>query len=416
MQSMNRNANTILLSLVALLVYVSSVSAIDWTQFRGEGGASFAAKADLPATISASENVLWAVDLPGKGPSSPIVVGNKVFVSASGGPDHQWMYILCFDADSGKQIWKRQFWTTGRPNSHPSSGNAAPTPVSDGEHLYVFFSSIDLICLDLKGNLVWYRGLAKDYPKAVNDTGLASSPVLYNDLVIVQVENQGDPFTAAINKYTGKTAWRIEGHAHACWSSPTLVPGSGKHPDMLILHSSGSVRGVEAATGKELWKREGDVHTSASTVYRDGVAYVLLDGVTAMEFDATGQPKVLWHSDRMRTGGASPVVTDKFVYIRARTGVVSQYDKATGEQLWQIRVGKDNVWSTPLVAGDYMYCFDYNGGANVLKLGSEPEVVSSESIDEIFQGSPALGTSNETGDAIFIRSDHKLYKIGKQDK
>ena len=181
---------------VLLMVTSLQAMAADWPQFRGAESNSVTSAAQPPAEWSDADgkNVAWKVDLPGRGPASPIVVDSKVIVTASSGVNQDRLHVLCFDAADGSKLWERQFWATGRTLTHPSSANAAPTPASDGELIFAFFSSNDLACLDLDGNLKWFRGLAHDYPAAGNDVGMSSSPVVAGDSVIVQVECQGDSF------------------------------------------------------------------------------------------------------------------------------------------------------------------------------------------------------------------------------
>ena len=124
---------------------------------------------------------------------------------------------------SGKLEWEQTFRATGRPFCHPTSANAAPSPASDGQRIFAFFSSNDLACLSLSGELLWYRGLGYDYPKAGNDVGMASSPVVVDGTVIVKVEAQGDSFAAAIDAETGKNLWRIERPQMSNWASPLVI-------------------------------------------------------------------------------------------------------------------------------------------------------------------------------------------------
>ena len=174
-----------------------------------------------PANWTATENVAWKVDLPGRGPSSPIVVGKKIVVTCSSGVKQDRLHVLCFDAATGNRLWERQFWATGRTLSHPSSANAAPTPASDGELIFAFFSSNDLVCLDLDGNLKWLRGLAYDFPRAGNDVGMSASPTVVGDVVIAQVECQGDSFATGIDKRTGESRWRISRRARPAGHPPS---------------------------------------------------------------------------------------------------------------------------------------------------------------------------------------------------
>ena len=166
--------------LLALAILVSFTGA-DWLQFRGSQSTGVAPDADLP--LNWSENVAWKSPLPGRGPSSPIVVGGRVFVTCSSGAKQDKLHLLAFDAEGGHQEWERQLWATGRTFTHPSSAVAANTPASDGERIFAFYSSNDLACYDLDGNLLWFRGLGHDYPKAGNDIGMSSSPVVVGETV-----------------------------------------------------------------------------------------------------------------------------------------------------------------------------------------------------------------------------------------
>ena len=169
----------------------------DWPQFRGADSSGVAADSNLPTEIG--ENIAWSAELPGRGLSGPIVVGGRVLLTASSGYQQDRLHVLCFDAKSGKKLWERQFWATGRTLCHPKMCNATPTPASDGKRVFAFYSSNDVICLDLDGNLEWMRGMTHDYPNASNSLGMASSPVVAGDTLIVPVENLSESFTAGLD-------------------------------------------------------------------------------------------------------------------------------------------------------------------------------------------------------------------------
>src|SRR6188474_2994011 len=164
--------------LLPALLFPSLLAASDWTQFRGPDASGFAASAKPPVTFDGASAIAWKASLPGRGLSSPVIVGGRVFITAGSGPKQETLHVLCYSAADGKPLWDREFRATGRTMCHPKTCNAAPTPCSDGKRIYVLFSSNDLLCLDLDGNLQWLRGLMVDYPNASNSLGLASSPVL----------------------------------------------------------------------------------------------------------------------------------------------------------------------------------------------------------------------------------------------
>ena len=205
--NMNIKTTLGLISVSIAIALATNIQADDWSHFRGDGGVSVG-NASLPKTFGEKENIAWKIDLPAKGASSPIVVGNKVIVTCSGGDKQDQLYTVCVDATTGKKLWTQKFWATGRCFVHPLSANAAPTPASNGEHVLVFFSSNDLACLDLDGNLLWYRGLAVDHPKAGNDVGMASSPAVKDGVVVVQIECQGDSFAAGLDFAVDHRQWQ----------------------------------------------------------------------------------------------------------------------------------------------------------------------------------------------------------------
>ena len=222
--------------------------AADWPQFRGPDGDSVTEGTAPPVEWSDADgqNIAWRVSLPGRGPSSPIVVGSRVLVTASSGVKQDRLHVLCFDAANGEQLWQRQFWATGRTLTHPSSANAAPTPASDGKLVFAFYSSNDLACLDLDGNLKWFRGLAHDYPAAGNDVGMSSSPVVAGDVVVAQVECQGDSFATGIDKNTGETRWRAVLPREASWASPVVIPGDDPKDSIVLLQSPSRLEALRA--------------------------------------------------------------------------------------------------------------------------------------------------------------------------
>ena len=164
--------------LIALcLLQATVLLADDWKQFRGPASTGLTAEANLPTEVGPG-HILWKADLSGRGLSSPIIVGDKIFVTAAEGNEQERLLVLCFDARSGQKLWKRTFWATGRTMCHEKTCVAAPTPVSDGQHVVALYSSNDLVCLDPDGNLQWLRGITVDYPNVSTSLGMASSPVI----------------------------------------------------------------------------------------------------------------------------------------------------------------------------------------------------------------------------------------------
>lgn len=391
---------------VVLGSFTTLATAADWRQFRGSDNRSIA-DTRLPTEFAADKNVAFKVPLIGKGVSGPIVVGNKVFVTASSGPVVQdRLHVLCFDATSGKQLWHRQFWATGRCFHHPTSANAAPTPASDGERVFAFFSSNDLICLDLDGNLQWYRGLAFDYPKAGNDVGMSSSPVVASGAVIVQIENQGDSFAAGLDAVTGETLWRENRKPGANWCSPALLRDKeGK--EAVLLQSPNVLTAHEPRTGKQVWKFDTSCSSIPSTTCVNDRVYLPAKGLTVLEATASStSPTLAWESNRLGPGSSSPVIVGDQVYVLSNAGVLTCGDGQTGDVLWQQRLA-GKFWATPVVAGDKIYCVNQDGKCFVVKTGAEkPEDAVVSELGEQVLSSPAVGAGG-----LFIRTEKHLWKI-----
>ena len=380
--------------LLALLGIHGSVQGHDWLQFRGADGASAANIENAPSEFDGSKNIAWVADLPGQGVSSPIVVGDRVVVTCSGQMAEKTLYVVCFDSASGKQLWKRRLRATGRTANHPSSANAAPTPCSDGELIFAFYSSNDLACFDLDGNLQWYRGLAHDYPKAGNDVGMSSSPVVVGDLVIVQVENQGDSFVAAIDKRTGVTGWQVSRPRKASWSSPVVyTPRGASAPQVIILGQEG-VTGLDAATGDTVWELQGACNIIPSTAVHDGVAYVPFGGLSAIQPSEDGEVEQLWESPKLAPGAASPVLYDGRLFCINRSGVLKAASLESGDQLWQVRIG-GNHWSTPVAASGKLYFFDQNGMARIVDVTGKGKVIHEHDFEEPIYSSPAAADGGD---------------------
>ena len=245
-----KNHETTFLHLLARSSVAPTAFAADWTQFRGPGGSGVSEEKGLPVQWSVkrdkggdkiveSKNVRWIADLPGRGLASPVIVGNRAFVIASSGFQQSRLHVLCFDTGSGKKLWERQFWSTGSTTCHPKTNMAAPTPATDGQRLYALFATCDLVCLDLDGNLVWLRALGRDYPTVTNQVGMAASPVLAGNTLVVQLENAGESFAAGIDKLTGKNRWKIERSRDINWVTP-LALTNGKRTEVVLQSGAGT--------------------------------------------------------------------------------------------------------------------------------------------------------------------------------
>lgn len=390
---------------VSLLASVT-IARADWPLFRGPNGNGIANALLMPDKID-TNSIAWAADLPGRGLSSPIIIGERVFVTCSSGPKQDRLHVICFNAKDGSKRWERQFWATGRTMCHEKTCVAAPTPASDGERIFAIYSSNDLVCLDLDGNLLWLRGLTRDYPNASNSLGMSSSLTVADGVVIAMVENDDDSFTAGLDAKTGVNRWKLARPRSANWTSPMHIK-SGATTHVLLQSSKGLVA-VEPATGRIVWQYTDGASTIPSATVSDGVVYVPSHGVTALRPEPDGQtPKQLWRSGQLRPATSSPVVMNQRVFTLNDAGVLTCGDAANGNRLWQLRT-KGPYSATPVGAGNLLYCVNEKGVLQVIDIAAPEGAV----VSEIDLGKTVLSTPSIANGAVYVRSDAKLWKLSK---
>ena len=216
----------LLLGLVLTGIAATTASAENWPGWRGPGRNGVSHEADLPTTWSDTQNVAWKVHVPGLGVGGPIVWGDRIFVTDSDGPRLSNLHVICLSRDSGKELWHNQVWGTAPTLHHETkSSMATPVPVTDGKFVFSFFGTGDVICTTVDGELVWHRSLASEYGPFENRFAASSSPLVVDNLVIVQCDHYGASYVLAIDKETGANAWKVDRPEYwHSWASPQLVP------------------------------------------------------------------------------------------------------------------------------------------------------------------------------------------------
>lgn len=394
-------------AVLASLALLPDSTYAQWSNFRGPESSNVS-QAKLLTSMNDSEAIAWSVDLPGRGVSGPIVVDQKVFVTCSTTEKQNELHMFCFDALNGTQLWHRNFWALGRCGSDPTSANAAPTPVSDGTHVIALFSSNDLVCFDLEGNLKWLRALTGDYPNAANDIGMASSPVIYQGTVIVQVENQGDSFVAAIDIKTGKNVWKSARPRKDSWSSPLLVPSSDDRPAQLIVLSAGQLASLDPENGKLNWTIEGPTYPIPSPVFdaSSETLFASINGLSAFRLPNADEPETIWSQQRLSPSNISLALMGDKLYTLNRGSVAVCAKIEDGEEVWKARIG-GNHYASPLLTPTHGYYFAQDGTARVVDHTLvEPEVTSEFKFESPILGSPA---ADETG--LYVRLQNRLIKF-----
>jgi len=341
--------------------------------------------------------------MPGRGLSGAIVVDGRVFLTCSSGPDQQRLHAICLDAATGRTLWERQFWATGRTMCHAKTSVAGPTPCFAGGRFFALWSSNDLVCLDADGRVEWLRGLTADYPNVSNSLGMTSSLVVSEGVVVAQVENDSESYALGIDALTGINRWRIDRPKAANWTSPLVLA-----PGLVALQSKNGIDVVRTADGAVAWSYDGGAATIPSGCVLDGVLYVPSHGITALEPPAGGDPKPRqrWRSSRLSPGTPSAVAASGRIYALGKADVLTAGSIGDGKRLWQLRL--DGPFSaTPVIVGDRMVCVSEKGLVQIVDLaGPEGRVLATLDLADEVLASPAVADG-----AIFVRTNSRLTKI-----
>jgi outer membrane protein assembly factor BamB len=389
-----------------LLVLPLSVTAADWPQFHGPGGAAVSPEKGLPSSWSTKENIAWKAALPGRGLSNPVVARGRIFVTAASGWDQRRLHVLCFDAGTGKKLWERQFWSTGGSTQcHPKTNMAAPTPVTDGDRVFVLFATFDVAALDRDGNLLWFRSLTADHPTVGNYVGAASSPVLWRDVLICQVENAGESFAVGINARTGTNRWQVPRPREVNWVTPVVYEHQGR-PEV-IFQDTGRLAAHSPETGRRLWHMDLEsLSPVASPVFTSGLILTPGAKLHALRPGTVKQgPEIAWSAKDLRTGYASPLLYHGKVYTLTTKGILNWTDATDGSKPGKLRL--DGMFWASLAAGDgKLYAVNEEGATTVITLGTTPKIIAVNALEDTIQATPTMANG-----AIYLRSDHHLYCI-----
>lgn len=383
----------------------STVGSKSWLGFRGDGTSRGNTAAPAKLALGDNGNLAWKLEMPGRSVAGPIVIGDLVVTTSSSGQDGEVLHVSGVNLKTGKLEWEQTFRATGRPFCHPTSANAAPSPASDGQRIFAFFSSNDLACLSLSGELLWYRGLGYDYPKAGNDVGMASSPVVVDGAVIVKVEAQGDSFAAAIDAETGENLWRLARPQMSNWASPLVI----RRPDdrnEVVIQSRQGVIAVDPRSGKTQWSTEEGGSAIPSPTATAGLLILPSDEVIALKVGASAStPEVAWRNNKLTPRNASVVASDKRLYS-LKGSVLVAANLEDGEQIWQKRLkGLGSAWATPVLSENRLYIFDQTGkGLVVEDQGEDAETLHEIELGEAVLGSPAIADGR-----LVIRAANTLF-------
>lgn len=417
-----------------------------WPRFRGPAGTSVLAERSFPAEWGDGKNMAWTVDVAGSGWSSPIVVGDRVYLTAAVDPNDSGpkgmeagvrdpstmgrgakptseltFQLTCRSLADGSVLWTRD---VGRrvPQYpvHRSNTFATETPTTDGERLFVTFGALgELACYDLDGEEQW-RTETGVY-KTGNDFGWGISLVTHDGLVFLQNDNEEQSFLSAFDAKTGERRWRAERRSGTSWGTPMICRNEGR--TSLVACGPDRVTAYDPATGDEQWRVQGIGGSFSSSPTYDGERIYFGNSgpmsrgpLLAVSASVTGTidlgtpegaAAVAWRADRSGPGFASPVVHDGLVYILGSSSVIACHDGATGERLWRERIPDAvQVVATPWIAGGELHVIDESGTTVVVKVGRDFEVLRTNRLEGLFWATPSVA-----GEALLIRESRKLHCI-----
>lgn len=409
-----------------------------WPHWRGPTEDGHAAEdANPPLTWSESENIVWKVALPGLGNSSPIILGDRIYLTgaidleaaADGeepGPQpgpptanrHEF-FVMAIDRNDGSIVWRTKVHEGVPPEKgHETGSHASGSIATDGEHLAAFFGSEGLYVLDLEGELQWSKQLGT--METLAHFGEGASPIVYGDRVIVQWDAEGPSWVAAFDLATGEEAWRQERDTDSSWGTPLVADVEGT--DQLIVTGSDHTVGYAAASGEPLWSCGGmSKNPINSPLVVDGILYVmnaykgrLVQAIDLASASGTLDPDsdLLWGTKGLGAEVPPPIHVDgRLFYLRDNNAVLECADAATGESIYsgQRLRGLRNIHASPIYAAGRLYFTSREGKVVVMDPGAEFKVLATNSLDDGFDATPAF-----VGDRIYLRGRSHLYCIGEQ--
>ncbi|HJT66075.1 MAG TPA: PQQ-binding-like beta-propeller repeat protein [Pyrinomonadaceae bacterium] len=430
-------------ALVAVLSLTTVGFAGNWPQWRGPDGSGISNEKNLPAEWTPAKNIKWKTPIAGRGHSSPIVWGNKIFLTTaiegeavpgakavkhmagdkeflhpdSVGADHKHTFkVIALDRNSGKILWETVAWEgTPYDNRHRKSSYASSTPATDGKLVYAFFGTEGLYAYDYNGKLAWKTQLGN---LGTVGMGTGTSPILFENLVIVQCdeENGESSFIVALNKQTGKEVWRTPRKVQVSWATPILVR-TAKRAE-LITSGTEFVISYDPATGKELWRHKGvESNAIPSPVANNEMVFVVagFPAKIAMAIklggsgDLTGTPNVPWTYAKGTAYVPSPILYGDYLYLTTDRGVLTCIDAKTGEVKYE--GGRIPIPATftasPVAFEGKILMTSEDGDTFIVKAGPKHEIIGANSIGEAVYASPAVADGR-----IFIRGEKNLYCIG----
>ncbi|HJR08271.1 MAG TPA: PQQ-binding-like beta-propeller repeat protein [Pyrinomonadaceae bacterium] len=413
-----------LVAFVVLLSNNARVLAGNWPQWRGPQLNGTSDERNLPLKWGAEENVAWKLSLPDRSGSTPIVWGERIFLNVAEGDN---LFLWCVERTKGAVVWKKLL---GGGNHRERKQNmSSPSPVTDGKSVYVMTGTGVLKGFDFDGKELWSRDIQKDYGAFGLQWGYASSPLLHEDALYVQVlhgmKTDDASYVLRINKATGKTVWKVERPTDAiqespdAYTTPALLRHAGRTE--IVITGGDIVTGHDPATGKELWHAGGlnpenapFYRIVASPVVHDGIIYAPTRIKPLLAFRAGGRGDItkshlVW-SAPFGPDVPTPTTDGKYFYIVGDKGIVWCLDAKTGKEIYgPVRIKPGDYSASPVLADGKIYATSEEGVTTVIRAGEKFEVLAENNLNEYCLSSPAVSDGQ-----IFLRTSGHLYCIGKR--
>jgi len=398
----------------------------NWFQWRGPDFNGVAAPGDYPVKFSATENLLWKVELPGKGASTPIVSKDRIFITSAMGKGNEGEDgMLCFDW-TGKLLWQVMLGKQS-PGRNPRGSGSNPSVVTDGNRLFAYFKSGTFACLDLDGKILWKTNLEDSYGKTNLVWDFGTSPVLADGNVVLAVMHAGSSYLVALNQKTGEVAWKkdrnyvCEFESDQSYTTPLVIRQDGQ--SRLIVTGADHVTGHDVATGEMIWQI-GGFNPSNQRSWRMIASPVIFQDIVIVPYgrgnylagvNVSGKGDItdnawLWNKKGIGTDVSTPVVFDGKIYVVSFNGKVWCLDIQTGKEMWESKLqGKGAIYSSPTLAGNKLYVCREEGTFYVCEVTSNGmQVLNQTKFDDNFVASPVLVQNR-----ILLRGDKNLYCIGE---
>ena len=446
---MNRKLSPRIAWLLACLAAASPAAAQNWPSFRGPDANGVAAASSKPPSkwdLSSSRNVAWKVPVPGLAHSSPIVWGDRIYVTtavpaAVGTPavitgnvdqagidsakdlvSHTWR-LIAFEKATGKILWDKVVHQgVPRLKRHVKASHASATPATDGQSIVALLGSEGLFCFDTSGNLKWRQDLGLMDVGLVDDPsyqwGPASSPTIFGNLVIVQNDRHKDSFVAAFDLATGTEVWRTSHDEYPSWATPTIARGSARTE--IVTNGGKFIRGLDPKTGRELWRlSDNQTQVKVPTPIVSGEMVIVTGGyppggrpIYAIRLGRSGTldaASIAWQTDRGSPYTGTPLLYDGILYACTDNGILSAYDPATGQRIYQQRVGPAAAGfsASPIAADGRLYLTSEDGDIFVVRAGRTFELLATNPMGETLMATPAI-----SGNMLIVKTQTQLVGIG----